>query len=112
MHQRLGTGTEIHDARDGAVRVHEPQLLALDQLVVGAEIGVPVHVGREGRGRVDDVKGHCVPYEGRPGRGPVRFDDGLARGVVSGDVVREAGEAGGELGFVAGAGVLGHGAGF
>lgn len=36
------------------------------------------------------------------------FDDGGARGGVAGYEVREAGEAGGELGFVAGAGV-GHG---
>lgn len=36
------------------------------------------------------------------------FDDGGARGGVAGYEVREAREAGGELGFVAGAGV-GHG---
>ena len=70
---------------------------------VGAQVGVPVHVGREGRGRVDDVEGHGVVEEGRPDGGLVRFYRRLRRGRVACYVVREAGEALGELGFVAGA---------
>ena len=111
MHQGLGAGAEIDDASHGAVRVDQAELIGLDEGIVGGDVGVVVHVGREGGGGVDDVEGHCVVDPGGPGAGPVGFDDGGARGVVAGDVVREAREAVGELGVVAGSGV-GHGAGF
>ena len=109
MHQGLGAGSEIDDPRYGAVGIDEPQLFGLDDLVVGGEVGVAVHVGWEGRGRVDDVEGHGVVDPGRPESGPVGFDDRLAGGGVPSYVVREAWEALGELGLVAGAGVGRHG---
>ena len=73
------------------------------------DVRVAVHVGREGGGRVHDVEGHGVVDPWRPGAGSVRFDDRVSRGVVPRYVVREAGEVGGELGFVGGS--RGHGAG-
>ena len=108
VHQGLGAGAEVDDAGHGAVRVDEAELLGLDDLVVGDEVGVAAHVGREGRGGVDDVEGHRVVDERRPGGRPVGLNDGVPGGIVSRDVVREAREALGELGFVAGSGA-GHG---
>ena len=77
---------------------------------MGGEVGVAGHVGREGGGGVDDVKGHGAVDPRRPGAGPVGFDHRLARGIVPGYVVGESWEARGELGFVAGS-RIGHGAG-
>lgn len=109
MHQGPRARTEIDNARNGAVRVDESQLLGLDDLVVGGDVGVAVHVGREGGGGVDDVEGHGAVDPGGPGAGAVGFDYGLARGVVAGDVVGESREAVGELGVVAGSNGVGHG---
>ena len=72
---------------------------------MGRDVGVAIHVGGEGGGGVDGIEGHCVVEVGGPGAGTVGFDDRVAGGVVAGYVVREAWEAVGELGFVAGSGV-------
>lgn len=69
------------------------------------QVAVAVHVGWEGRGRVGDGEGHAVVEDGRPEGRVLGFDNGGAAGGVSGYEVGEAGEAGGELGLVAGAGV-------
>lgn len=111
VYQGLSARTEIDNAGHGAVRVHQSQLLRLNDLVVGNEIGVAAHVRWEGGGGVDDVEGHRVVDVRRPGAGLVGLDDGVPGGIVAGYVVREAWEALGELGFVAGTSI-GHGAGF
>ena len=110
VHQGLSAGSEIDHPRHGAVGIHQSQLVRLDDLVVGGEVGVAVHVGWEGGGGVDDVEGHRVVDPRRPGGGPVRLNDREPGGIVSGYVVRESWKAVGELGVVAGSRV-GHGAG-
>lgn len=107
MHDGLCAGPEIDDASHGAVGVHEPEPVGPDDLVVGGEVGVVVHVGREAGGGVDDVEGHGVVDERGPGGGLVGRDDGAPGSGVPGYVVRESREAMGELGVVAGSGV-GH----
>ena len=102
MHERAAARLEVDDARHGAVRVREAELVGPEDALVRGQVGAAVHVGREDGGGVDDVEGHGAVDVRRPGGGPVAFDNGLARRVVAGDVVRESGEALGELGVVAG----------
>lgn len=110
VHQRPRPRAEIHDPRHGPVGVDEPELLGREERVVRGQVRVAVQVGREARGRVHRVEGHGVVQVRRPGARAVGLDGGGARGRVAGDVVREAGEALGELGRVAGA-RGGHGGG-
>lgn len=45
-----------------------------------SEVNVVVEVGRELGGGVDDIEGHCVVLESRPGSGAGQLNDRFASG--------------------------------